>query len=197
MIRMRPMACGEEILRKGLALGAVLASLFLAGCGGGADETRPTEEQTAAPETSASSQSGRTSPAKSLDLADQCAIIAGDQAKQLGADQEPRAVESNGIPGCRYNMGASGGGFMVFVGVDKSKTMQQFADARKSSVEMTDISGYPTAQLGTNKTNCTLSLDVADKGSLFVNGLVSSGDPNPCELSKRFAEAALQNLPGA
>ncbi|MDA3650187.1 DUF3558 domain-containing protein [Saccharopolyspora indica] len=184
-------------MRKGLALGAVLASLFLAGCGGGTGETGPSSEQSAAPETSASSQPERTSPPKSLDLADQCAIITGDQAKQLGADQEPRAVESSGVPGCRYNLGASGGGFMVFVGADKSQTMQQFADARKSSIEMTDISGYPTAQLGTNKTNCTLSVDVSDQGSLFVNALVSSGDPNPCDLSKRFAEAALQNLPGA
>ncbi|SDZ39078.1 Protein of unknown function [Saccharopolyspora shandongensis] len=74
--------------------------------------------------------------------------------------------------------------------------MQKFADARKSSVQMIDISGYPTAQVG-NKTNCLLALDVSDQGSLYVNTVAPSGNPNPCDLSKQFAEAALKNLPNA
>ncbi|GAA0515289.1 hypothetical protein GCM10011581_49100 [Saccharopolyspora subtropica] len=182
-------------MRKGLAVGAVLASVLLAGCSGGGDVTP--SAGTSTPTEPTTSQSARTAPAKSLDVADRCSIVTSDQARQLGADQSPRERESNGKPGCNYDLGRSGGGFMVFVAADKSQTMQKFADARKSSVQMIDISGYPTAQVAVDEASCILALDVSDEGSLYVNGLVPSGSPNPCDLSRQFAEAALTNLPDA
>ncbi|MBB5152738.1 DUF3558 domain-containing protein [Saccharopolyspora phatthalungensis] len=183
-------------MRKGLAISAVLASLVLAGCSGGSDETGPTTDASAPPSEPTATQSARTAPAKSLDI-DRCSIVSQAQAKQLGADQQPRERDSNGTPGCNYDLGTSGAGFMVFLAADKAETMQKFADARRSNVKMIDIGGYPAARVGTNKTNCLLSLDISDKGSLYVNTLVPSGTPNPCDLSMQFAEAALQNLPNA
>ncbi|MEU6261612.1 DUF3558 domain-containing protein [Saccharopolyspora shandongensis] len=184
-------------MRKGLAASAVLVGLLLAGCSGGARETPPTTDASVPTSESTSAQSARSGPAKSLDLGDRCSIVSESQAKELGADQQPRERESNGTPGCNYDLGTSGAGFMVFVAVDKTETMPQFADARRSSVQMIDIGGYPAAQVGTNKTNCLLSLDVSSQGSLYINTLVPSGNQNPCDLSKRFAEAALKNLPNA
>ncbi|MEV0054190.1 DUF3558 domain-containing protein [Saccharopolyspora shandongensis] len=193
---MRQKLSEEEILRKGLAVSAVLASVLLAGCSGGGGGTTPPTATSAASEPT-TSQSARTAPAKSLDVADRCSIVSQDQAKQLGADQEPRERESNGKPGCNYDLGTSGGGFMVFVAADKKQTMQKFADSRKSSVEMTEVGGYPAAQVLVDKSSCLLALDVSDQGSLYVNGLVPSGSLNPCDLSKQFAEAAIKNLPNA
>ncbi|WP_245761718.1 DUF3558 domain-containing protein [Saccharopolyspora shandongensis] len=186
----------EEIVRKRLAVGAVLASMLLAGCSGGPTEPPRTTSTGSAPSEPTVTQSNRSAQAKSLDVADQCSIVTEPQAKSLGADQPPETSDSNGKAGCDYLQGKSGGGFIVFVSADKSQTMQKFADARKSSVQMIDISGYPTAQVG-NKTNCLLALDVSDQGSLYVNTVAPSGNPNPCDLSKQFAEAALKNLPNA
>lgn len=119
-----------------------------------------------------------------------------EQARSIGADQPPRERESNGVPGCNYDLGETGKGFMVFVAVDSSETMQEFAAKRSSSVEMIDVAGYPTAEVGTTDINCMLSLDISDKGSLLINTVAREG-PDSCEVSKKFAEAAVKNLPDA
>lgn len=182
-------------MRKALAVGAFLASAVLAGCSGQEGGDAPPTSDNATP--AVKPQPHRAAPTKSLDVAEPCSVVSQDQAKSLGADQPPEPGDSNGKPGCDYLQGASGGGFMVFISADKSQTMQKFADARRSSAQMLDVGGYPAAQVGTNKTNCLLSLDVSDQGSLYINTLVPHGDPNPCELSKQFAQAAIQNLPNA
>lgn len=181
-------------MRKGLAAGvAVLASLALGGCSGSAEQGGGAPPQ--APP--APAKQARSGPAKSLNLPNNCSIVTQDQARQLGADQQPRERTSNGTPGCSYDQGSSGGGFLVFVAADKQHTMQQFADARRSSAKPTDVGGYPAVQVGTNATNCLVSVDVADQGSLYINTVVPHGTPQPCELSMQFAQAAVQNLPNA
>jgi hypothetical protein len=188
----------EETLRNGLVLSTVLVSVVLAGCGSGAGtapepstsggETPPAETTSAYPP--------RTGPVKSLDVSDQCSLVKPDQATSLGADQPQEPTQSSGKTGCDHIKGEAGGGFMVFVSADKSETMQKFADARKSKVQMSDIAGYPAAEIGDDR-NCLLSVDVSDHGQLFFNTLVSDGQSVPCDLTKRFAEVALQNLPNA
>lgn len=84
---------------------------------------------------------------------------------------------------------------MVFVAVDKSVTMQKFAELRPST-QMTDIGGYPTGEIG-DDTSCLHSVDISDHGSLLINTLVSDGKNVPCELSRKFAEVAWQNIPNA
>ncbi|KAA5832103.1 DUF3558 domain-containing protein [Saccharopolyspora hirsuta] len=194
------MVCEGENLRKGLAASAVLASVLLAGCSGGSGEPVPTGTGTPQEQVTSeapATQSARTAPAKSLEIGDRCAIISEAQVKELGADQAPRERESNGKPGCSYGRGTAGVDATVFVAVDKSSTMQKYAESATKEPEKSEIAGYPAVQVSLVETNCTLVLDVSDQGSLFVNTVVSSADPNPCELSKRFAEAALQNLPNA
>lgn len=185
-------------MRNGLVLSTVLASFVLAGCGSGAGSaptpTTPGGEETPPAETT-SAYPPRTGPAKSLEISDQCSLVKPDQATSLGADQPQKPTQSSGKTGCDNVKGEAGGGFMVFVSADKSETMQKFADAR-TDVQVTDIGGYPAAQIG-DDTNCLLSLDVSDQGQLFFNTLVSDGQNNPCDLTKRFAEVALQNLPNA
>lgn len=66
---------------------------------------------------------------------------------------------------------------MVFVAVDKSVTMQKFAELRPST-QMTDIGGYPTGEIG-DDTSCLHSLDISDRGSLLINTLVSDGKNVP------------------
>lgn len=185
----------EKDLRKGLALSAVAVSLLLGGCSGAESrESQPEAPAPAVPPETTAARSARTAPAKSLDLAEPCVVVSQSQAQKLGADQVPKVRESNDKIGCDYLQGEAGGGFMVFVSADKSETMQKFADMRSSNVQMTEIGGYPTAQIG-DDTNCLLSLDVSDHGHLFLNTLVSDGEGDPCGLSRQFAELALQNLP--
>ncbi|MEV0696611.1 DUF3558 domain-containing protein [Saccharopolyspora sp. NPDC050389] len=193
---MRQLEWEESIVRKGLAVGAVLISVLVAGCGGGAETPEPPAETNSSSEPTAT-QSARTAPVKSLDVSDQCSLVAETRAKSFGADQAAEPGESNGKKGCDYMKGVSGGGFIVFVSADKSQTMQKFADARKSKTQMIEVGGYPAAQVPVDQASCLLALDVSDQGSLYINTLVPSGSPNPCDLSKQFAEAALQNLPDA
>lgn len=184
-------------MRNGLVLSTVLAGVVLAGCGSGAGpapapapsggETPPAETTSAYPP--------RSGPAKSLDVSDQCSLVKPDQATSLGADQPQEPSQSSGKTGCDHLKGEAGGGFMVFVSADKSETMHRFADAR-TNVQVIDIGGYPAAQIG-DDTSCLLSVDVSDQGQLFFNTLVSDGQSVPCDLTKRFAEVALQNLPNA
>lgn len=184
-------------MRKGLAAGAVLASFVLAGCSGSGGATDPGTSapvEPPAPETS----SARAAPAKALDLPDACAVVTAEQAQSLGADQAPRPNEMHGTAGCSYQAGEAGsnGGWSAFVSADKSQTLQDFT-AGMDGVENVDVAGYPAAQIGTNATNCILVLDVSDQGSLSIETLARTGTPNPCELSKKVAEAAVQNLPNA
>lgn len=183
-------------MRKGLGVGLALAGLVMGGCSSpGEPAPVPEPPEAAVPSEVAPVSSARTSPVKSLDLAEPCVIVTFDQAKHLGADQEPEPGESNGKPGCDYLQGEAGGGFMIFVAADRSETMQKFAEKR-SRARIVDIGGYPTAEIG-DETSCLHSVDVSDQGALFLNTLVSDGKNVPCELSRRFAEAALQNLPNA
>lgn len=190
----------EEILRKGLAATAVLTSLVLAGCGGGSAETPPTGEggsSESAPAPSNESESQRTAPAKSLELPEECAIVTQQQSQELGADQQPRQRESVGTSGCQYESGKASTGWAVFVAADTKETLADFKKERGTLADDVEISGYPAAQVDTTDTDCMVSVDVSDNGSLFVQTLSPQGNPAPCELSKKFAEAAVKNLPDA
>ncbi|WP_170210339.1 DUF3558 domain-containing protein [Saccharopolyspora antimicrobica] len=182
-------------MRKGLAVGAVFAAVLLAGCSGGGNTTETTAASTPAEQPSSPPSSARTAPAKSLDISDKCGIVAESQWRNLGGDQAPRPRELEGIAGCGYAAGEAGtdGGWSVFVGTDPNQTFKDFVDS--SDAEMTEVAGYPAAEVGGVPTNCILVLDVSDQGSLAVHTLARTGNPNPCDLSKQFAEAALQNLP--
>ncbi|MER5390960.1 DUF3558 domain-containing protein [Saccharopolyspora sp. NPDC002686] len=178
-------------------MSAVLASVLLAGCSAGSEGSQSPDTDTSSTQTAPSEptpeQSSRTAPVKSLEIGDQCSVLSEAQAQELGADQAPRARESNGRPGCNYALGQAGTKFSVFVSVDKTETMKKLA-AGKPGSQPTEVAGYPAVEVGI-KTNCIVSLDISDQGQLFVNSSVSSGDPNPCDLAKRFAEAAVNNLP--
>ncbi|MGP4020029.1 DUF3558 domain-containing protein [Saccharopolyspora sp. 5N708] len=178
--------------------GALFASLLLSGCAGNGDGTEPPQTSASAESSTLETSSARTGPAKSLDLSDACSIVTEAQWKELGGDQPPNARESNGKPGCNYEAGESGsdGGWNVFVAADTARNLKQFVDTSPNA-ETTEVAGYPAAQVGTTGTNCIVVVDVADQGSLFINGLTRSTNPNPCDLSKQFAEAAIQNLPDA
>lgn len=191
---MQQLAWEESIVRKGLAVSAVLISVLVAACGGGAETpAHPVETNRSAEPTP--SQSARTAPAKSLEVSDQCSLVTQAEAESLGADQAAKPGESNGKQGCDYMKGESGGGFIMFVAADKARTMQKFADERKSKAQMIDVGGYPAAQVEVDQASCLLAVDVSDQGSLFINSLVPHGDPKPCDLAKQFAESAIQNLP--
>lgn len=170
---------------------AVVCTAVLAGCANEPGTPTP------APEQAQGSPSKRTAPAKSLVSADACAVVTEPQRQQLGADQPPRVRDVLGKQACHYQHGMAGaGGWAVAVAVDSTQTMGDFARQRGSLGTPLEIAGYPAVQVPTAK-NCLMSVDIADRGSLYLNTLSASGTPRPCELSKQFAEAALQNLPNA
>jgi hypothetical protein len=179
-------------VHKGLAAGVVLIALLAAGCGSGKGAPGP---ESPAPSAPSPNQPKRSASAKSLQLADKCSVVTSAQAGSLGADQPPRPRDSNGKPGCDYDQGAASAGFAVFVAADTSQTMEKFASMRSQSAQHFDLSGYPAARVAVGTTNCLLAVDVSDQGSLYINTLVPSGNPNPCDLSQKFAQAAVQNLP--
>lgn len=179
-----------EILRRALAAGGILG-LLLAGCSSGAGQSVPT------PTSSAPSTPQRAAPAKSLKVSNQCSIIQESQWRAIGADQAPYTRSSNGVPGCEYQLGEAGGnGWSVFVGTDTSTTMAQFA-AQRPGAQDSSVSGYPVATAKINSESCILAADVADQGSLLVNVLTPTGQPDGCGLATKFAQAAIQNLPNA
>lgn len=185
-------------MRSSLAVSAVLAGFLLAGCGSGADGALPEQTGTPAPEPTAE-EPARTAPAKSVAVADQCSLLTPDQLSALGFDQQPRARESQGVPGCQFEAGEPGSpGWGAFVAADQ-RTMQDFLAAGRGAVQG-DLGGYPTAQVD-NGSGCLLSIDVSDSGSLFVNAIVRPGaDPevgSGCDAATRVAEAAIANLPNA
>ncbi|WP_233576123.1 DUF3558 domain-containing protein [Saccharopolyspora rhizosphaerae] len=170
---------------------------MLAGCsssGGATDPGTTAPAEPPAPE----STSARTAPAKSLDVPDACSVVTAEQANALGADQAPRPNDLHGTAGCNYQAGEAGtnGGWSAFVAADKSQTLQDFS-AGMTDVQNVEVAGYPAGQIGTNPTNCILVLDVSDEGSLLIETLSRTGTPNPCDISKQVAEAAVQNLPSA
>ncbi|MEU6261606.1 DUF3558 domain-containing protein [Saccharopolyspora shandongensis] len=174
-------------MRKELAAGAVAAGLLLTGCSTGA-----------APADQPPNGSNRAAAAKSLEVSDPCSLVAPEQAKELGLDQEPKPADSGGKPGCRYESGTPGGpGWSVFVAADAKRTFQQFTEAEPKAQKL-DIGGYPAAKVN-DPSGCTLVVDVADSGSLLVSALVRSGAPiavgTSCDAAKRTTEAALKTLP--
>ncbi|GAA0515332.1 hypothetical protein GCM10011581_49150 [Saccharopolyspora subtropica] len=181
-------------MRKRLTVGVAVAAVLLAACSGGRNP-ETTASRTSSDVPASQPRSGRTQPAKSLELPDKCAIVTEAQWRAMGADQAPRPDELSGTSGCRYQAGEAGteGGWSVFVAADVKQTFRQFVDGY-NNVEMTEVSGYRAGQIGTNQTNCILVVDVSDEGSLSIDTLSRTGDPHPCALSKQFAEAALQNL---
>lgn len=186
-------------MRKGLAGSAILASVMLAGCSSGGAETPPTGaggDSSAMPTPTSKAGPQRTAPAKSLALPDKCAVVAEEQWRFLGADQPPQQLESNGKQGCKYQSGAAGttAGWIMFIAVDPNRTMQEYADSADDATS-SNINGYPAVQVD-NGSGCLTTVDVSDKGSLFINN-ISRADEKACELSKKFAKAALENLPNA
>ncbi|MDA3630218.1 DUF3558 domain-containing protein [Saccharopolyspora sp. WRP15-2] len=187
-------------MRKGLAAGAVLASLFLAGCGG---QASPPAESADAPTQSAETstpKSARTAPAKSLEVADKCSIVTEQQATALGADQAPRARDSNGQAGCTYQKGKAGTtGWGAFVAASEGSTFNAEVESRGEATKKGEVAGYPTAGYDSGR-GCVLFADVSDQGYLLVNILrTSTDDPgvDMCQQAEKFAEAAIQNLPNA
>lgn len=183
-------------MRKGLTIGAVFASVLLAGCSGGGASTEPPTDTPS--ETTAPPSSARTAPAKALQVADACSVLTPEQQQALEANEPPRARESNGVPGCTFEDGgeSAADGWTAFVAVKADQTMQQFTEAQTNE-QPTDVAGYPAMQIGTNNRNCMVSVDVSDQGSVFVNGLSRNEAVNGCDITKKVAEAVVQNLPNA
>ncbi|WP_083921553.1 DUF3558 domain-containing protein [Actinopolyspora halophila] len=178
--------------------------LLLAGCGGQTDQSAQDTTNTGTnTSTSTNNASGvdlpeRTAPAKSLKLDSPCSIITEQQANKLGVDQPIEARTSNGKRGCDYQKGKAGsdGGWAMFIATDPSRTTQEFAGKRPSG-KSTEISDYPTYQVE-KQYGCLVAVDIADSGSLFINGAVRlQTRPESCSVVNKFAEAALKNLKSA
>ncbi|MEV4729039.1 DUF3558 domain-containing protein [Saccharopolyspora sp. NPDC049426] len=183
-------------MRKGLAIGSVLASFVLAGCTGTGGTT---EAPSSAPaESPAPPSSSRTAPAKSVQLADQCTSLPQAQQQSLGVTLPPAPNESNGTPGCNYVSGQGGSdqGWNVFVAVTTTETMKDFTEST-ADVVPTEVAGYPAAQSGNEGRNCMVSVDVSDQGSVFVNAISRVQSVNACDVGKQIAGAVVQNLPNA
>ncbi|MBQ0926545.1 DUF3558 domain-containing protein [Saccharopolyspora endophytica] len=183
-------------MRKGLAIGSVLASFVLAGCSGNGGTT---ETPSSAPaESPAPPSSSRQAPAKSVQLADQCMSLPQDQHQALGITMPPQPRESNGKPGCTYVSGQAGSdqGWNAFVTVTTTETMQGFTETT-ANVVPAEVAGYPAAQSGNEGRNCMVSVDVSDQGSVFVNAISRVQNVNACDVGKQIAGAVVQNLPNA
>ncbi|WP_438388254.1 DUF3558 family protein [Actinopolyspora saharensis] len=180
--------------------------LLLAGCGNQSGQSAQDSADTrTSSSTSTSNASGvdlpeRTAPAKSLTLEDHCSIITEQKASELGADQPPEESSSKGRKGCHYRKGEPGtrSGWTVFVGLDSDTTTKKFASKR--SGEFKTINGYPIFQM--NKPyGCVISVDLSNRGSLFVNGVgrdLTNKENNPhCKFFSKFAKTAIENLPNA
>ncbi|TWG08333.1 uncharacterized protein DUF3558 [Saccharopolyspora dendranthemae] len=183
-------------MRKGLTVGAVFASVVLAGCsGGGATPGPPSDAPTEAP---APPSSSRTAPAKSLQVADACGVLTPEQQQALGANQPPEARESNGMPGCSFVSGDSGtqSGWNAFVAVNTKQTLQQFVQSKPGTQPIT-VAGYPAAKAEVSGRNCSVVVDVSDQGSVMAYGLSRDQGVNGCDVMQKVAEAVVQNLPNA
>ncbi|ASU78711.1 DUF3558 domain-containing protein [Actinopolyspora erythraea] len=183
----------------GISLAAGL--LLLAGCSGGGQTGQAAQDTTDTGTSAPSSTSGvslpeRTAPAKSLDLADPCTIITKQQQNNLGASQPPEKTSINEKIGCKYQKGDSGAkdGWFVFISVDPKRTAEEFVSKRPTGQEI-NISGYPAYKLK-NFPNCQIVVDIANSGSLFINGGIrfQESRPDPCPIFTEFAETAVENL---
>lgn len=183
-------------MRKGLTVGAVFASVVLAGCSGGGATTEPPSSAPA--ETPAPPSSSRTAPAKSLQVADPCGVLTPEQQQTLGINAAPQPDETNGMQGCTFLSGEAGtsGGWNAFVSVTTTQTMQKFMEMH-TTAQPTTVAGYPAANTAINNRNCTVAVDVSDQGSVVVNGLSRDPAVNGCDVLKRVAEAVVPNLPNA
>ncbi|WP_168584550.1 DUF3558 domain-containing protein [Saccharopolyspora sp. ASAGF58] len=188
-------------MRKSLAAGAVLASLFLAGCSAGGGSTPPSTGDATATQATESSKpaSARTAPAKSLDVTDSCSLVTEQQAKALGVDQPLKVRDEDGLVGCDYQRGEAGAlGWGAHVAIGKT-TFSYEVDSRDEATKMTDIEGYPLAEYDSGL-GCVLFADVSDSGHLMVNILRTSPDDpgiDMCQQAEKFAEAAIKNFPNA
>jgi hypothetical protein len=191
------MALEEQIVGKGLAASAVLVGLLAAGCASGNGQPLPTTGA-APPPAPTADQPKRTAPAKSLQLADKCSIVSEQQWRALGADQPPRARNSNGQDGCNYGKGKFGTtGWSIFVAAAGGTTFQQEAAQRGQPTKASIVAGYPVAEYSTGN-GCVLFADISDQGHLIAN-IINNSTDNPgvdlCQQAEKFAQAAVQNLP--
>lgn len=195
-------ASTEALLRKGFAASVVALGLLAAGCGAGAQTPQPTTGGQAAPApTSTAAGPKRTGPAKSLTVADKCSLVPQQQWQGLGADQTPRARDSNGQSGCTYQKGAAGTtGWSVFVAAAPGTTFQQEVEQRGQPAASGELGGgYPFAEFPV-ATGCVLFADVSDQGHLIANIARNSPDDpgvDLCQQAQKFAQAAVQSLPNA
>lgn len=189
-------------MRKGFAAGVVALGLLAAGCGAGAQTPQPaTGGQTAPAPTSAAAGPKRTGPAKSLNVADKCSVVTQQQWQGLGADQTPRARDSNGQSGCTYQKGAAGTtGWSVFISAAQGTTYQEETGQRGKPAASGQLDGgYPFAAYPV-ATGCVLFADVSDQGHLIANTARNSPDDpgvDLCQQAQKFAQAAVQSLPNA
>ncbi|NHD15560.1 MULTISPECIES: DUF3558 domain-containing protein [Actinopolyspora] len=175
--------------------------LLLAGCGGQTDQTAQNTTTGANTPTSTSNAAGvnlpeRTAPAKSLKLDNPCSIITQQQQNEFGVNRTPQEETSNGKRGCKYERGDAGsnGGWYAFVAADPNRTAQEFG-ASNTNVDVVDIGEYSAYQ-SDDGSACMIAVDVAESGSVFVNGItrLQENRPDACPLFTKFAEAAVQNL---
>ncbi|ASU77147.1 DUF3558 domain-containing protein [Actinopolyspora erythraea] len=191
-----PAACGI----------AVLASLLLVGCGGPAAEEPPasdTATRTGHPtsDNTSSPLPERTALAKAFQLAEVCDIVPENRWRALGANQPPESRDSNGNRVCQYQKGKAGeaGSWSVSLGKNRARGLNESIQAHPEGEPLT-IAGYPAYKSETS-VGCLYYVDVSDEASLVVSGVSSISDdgtiPTKCGLFKKFAAAAVENLPNA
>ncbi|GAB3557226.1 hypothetical protein J2S53_003463 [Actinopolyspora lacussalsi] len=183
---------------------AVLTSLLLAGCGGPAAEEPQASETTTKTGQPTSENTGsplpeRTAPAKDFQLADVCDIVPENRWRALGADQEPEPNDGNGNHLCEYQKGKAGetGSWSVSLGKNQARGLHESIQAHPDGEEVS-VAGYPAYKSETS-VGCLYYVDVSDEASLLVSGVSSIGEdgsiPTKCDLFKKFATAAVENLP--
>ncbi|WP_017972842.1 DUF3558 family protein [Actinopolyspora halophila] len=183
---------------------AALASLLLAGCGGPAaeespDSGTPTQDRQTTSASADSPLPERTAPAKSFDLAEVCDIVPEARWRALGANQPPEPRDSNGNSVCQYQKGDAGGAWAVDLGAERQRDLAEITMTHQGGEELT-IAGYPAYKSETSA-GCLYYVDVSDEAPLLVSGTSSITDdgsiPTKCGLFKKFAAAAVENLPNA
>lgn len=185
---------------------AALASLLLAGCGGPAaeespDSGTPTQDRQTTSASADSPLPERTAPAKSFDLAEVCDIVPEVRWRALGADQPPTPNDANGNHLCEYQKGKAGedGSWSVSLGKNRTRSLNDSVQAHPDGEEVT-IAGYPAYKSETS-VGCLYYVDVSDEASLVATGVSNISEdgsiPTKCGLFKKFAAAAVENLPAA
>lgn len=167
--------------------------LTVSGCSG----TDPSEQPPPPPAPSSAEEPKRTSPAKVVNVEDQCSVVSEPQWRELGADQPPapRVAGGDEFAGCDYRVGTGAGDWTVFVAA-VPQPLEAVAE-RTSLRDSAMFAGYPTLSRTTSAGSCIMALDVADGSTVLVQSQVLDAPADPCELTSGFAEAALENLPDA